>query len=138
MAKLHSADHPASVQLVGALEEALVGCLTASADAAKPNAQAVSSIWWVLVGWTGCSSSRCRMGLCHWQVLASGAGVVPPGHRSAFGTFVLSGCTACRYSWGRIASDGYSPSQLTMQLMWDRTQALALAFDSQGIANMLW
>lgn len=45
---------------------------------------------------------------------------------------------ACRYSCGRLASDGYAPSATALQLMWDRTQQLALSFDSQGIANMLW
>lgn len=47
MAKLHAAEHPASVEMVGALENALIACLTAPADSAKPNAQGVSSVWWV-------------------------------------------------------------------------------------------
>lgn len=43
-------------------------------------------------------------------------------------------------SWGRIASVGaeeFVPSPTTAELMWDRTQRLSLAFDSQGVANML-
>ena len=42
-------EHPASVELVSALEDALLACLTADNDAEKPTAQAVSSIWWVLL-----------------------------------------------------------------------------------------
>ena len=44
------------------------------------------------------------------------------------------------HSWGRIASVGaeeFVPSPNNAELMWDRTQRLSLAFDSQGVANML-
>ena len=43
-------EHPASVELVSALEDALLACLTAESGAEKPTAQAVSSIWWALPG----------------------------------------------------------------------------------------
>ncbi|PRW32584.1 Solute carrier family 35 member G1 [Chlorella sorokiniana] len=90
VAKLHSPEHPASIELVVALEGALVGCLTAPREFDRPNAQACSATWW---------------------------------------------------SWGRIATlgpDGYVPSPTAAELLWDRTQRLSLAFDSQGVANMLW
>lgn len=45
---------------------------------------------------------------------------------------------AGRYSCGRLASDSYAPSPVALQLLWDRTHKLALTFDSQGIANILW
>lgn len=45
MAKLHATSHPASVEMVGALEHALVACLAGPSDATKLNAQGVSSVW---------------------------------------------------------------------------------------------
>ncbi|KAL4421371.1 hypothetical protein ABPG75_010662 [Micractinium tetrahymenae] len=87
VAKLHATEHPASVEMVGALENALIACLAGPSDATKLNAQGVSSVW---------------------------------------------------YSCGRLASDGYAPSPVALQLLWDRTHKLALSFDSQGIANILW
>ena len=56
-------DHPASAQLVTALEDALVACLTTDSAVEKPTAQAVSSIWWVLpVAHCRCSS----VAACPW------------------------------------------------------------------------
>ncbi|GAB4822231.1 hypothetical protein N2152v2_009277 [Parachlorella kessleri] len=40
------------------------------------------------------------------------------------------------YAWGRL--DSYLPSNTVLQLMWERTLALALTFDTQGAANSLW
>ncbi len=43
-------------------------------------------------------------------------------------------------SWGRIAGaayNGYMPSPAAIELMWDRTKRLSLAFDPQGASNML-
>lgn len=45
VAKLHATEHPASVEMVGALENALIACLAGPSDATKLNAQGASSVW---------------------------------------------------------------------------------------------
>lgn len=46
VAKLCAPERPASGALVGALEGALIACLSAGREADRPNAQAVSSVWY--------------------------------------------------------------------------------------------
>jgi hypothetical protein len=45
-----------------------------------------------------------------------------------------------RWAWGRMATafEGWAPYPPALCQMWDRTQALAMSFDGQGISNMLW
>lgn len=46
VSKLFSQDCPPPLELVDALETALLGCLAANRESARPNAQAVSSTWY--------------------------------------------------------------------------------------------
>lgn len=138
IARLHVPEHPAPNELVGALEAALAACLGAPRDSDKPNAQAVSSVW-----------HRCV------QVWGSmQAGVQDPVQADRTGEHAGSAmpdichfrssspAPAYPYSWGRIASLGggnaYRPGPAVVELLWERTQRLCLAFDSQGVSNMLW
>ena len=52
VSKLHATEHPASAELLQALESALVRTLTAPCELQRPNSQAISSTWWVQ-GWGG-------------------------------------------------------------------------------------
>lgn len=78
----------------------------------------------------------CLFTLRWFELCAAGACFAPARALTAAhpGTSLPPG----RYSCGRLASNGYAPSPVALQLLWDRTHKLALSFDSQGIANILW
>lgn len=72
------------------------------------------------------------MGLCGGEMHAV--------RRVAYNCLPSSPLPIC--SWGRIAGAaycgaGYMPSPAAIELMWDRTKRLSLAFDPQGASNML-
>ena len=81
----------------------------------------------------GCHPAATLLHVCSSPAQSAVPGLPRPPHPTPPAT-----PPSCRYSLGRLASDGYAPSPLALQLLWDRTHKLTLNFDSQGIANVLW
>lgn len=111
---------------------ALVGMMVAQCHAGAFNPQSTSNAWWAV--------SKLFAPDCP----------APPELLDALEAALL-GCLAAPregtrpnaqavsstwYAWGRMG--GYLPGPAARDALWDRTYALALNFDSQGVANMVW
>ncbi|KAK2078971.1 hypothetical protein QBZ16_002661 [Prototheca wickerhamii] len=111
---------------------ALVGMMVAQCHAGAFNPQSTSNAWWAV--------SKLFAPDCP----------APPELLDALEAALL-GCLAAPregtrpnaqavsstwYAWGRMG--GYLPGPAARDALWDRTYALALTFDSQGVANMVW
>ncbi|KAL6785436.1 hypothetical protein ACKKBF_B00240 [Auxenochlorella protothecoides x Auxenochlorella symbiontica] len=110
----------------------LAGMMVEQCHTGAFNPQSTSNAWWAVSKLFGgdapappalLTALEAALGAC----LASGAESARPNAQAVSSTW---------YAWGRMGA--YLPGTRVRDALWDRTYALALNFDSQGVANMVW